>query len=448
MVGKSSVRVVPMIDLAPVIRPLPNAREPSPRWLLVAMLALSLFLHLGTLLLSLVILRPPELDMEFELPLDVEFGTSEELAVAQAAAPVASAASGEPGTSGTTGSGGDAGARDASVDDAGVSDAARADGGSSDAGPSKPRARDAGMPVASVLPDAGASAARLPPGAQIALRVDMTRIRKSPVAGDVRSLLSAIPDWKALLEGSGIDPIEQIDRLLIATPNLQREKIVLAGRYFGGEQVVRDAVARLGAAKGEAVPWHSEGNVQVAPWANQDATPRVIALVGPQHFAISRAEDLPRVLAIASVRAQRGRKTRAPREQPADALLSMEDDEGLSLEIEGATQFVRRGRRGVPDRLRLSIIETPNLRAEVRGVFSYADEALAADGLSYLTELRDRYASNTLVALLGLSEPLESASVARQDNEVRIVLTLSVEQMRLIMGYVRELVSPPAARGP
>ena len=57
----------------------------------------------------------------------------------------------------------------------------------------------------------------------------------------------------------------------------------------------------------------------------------------------------------------------------------MEDGEGLSLEVEGAAQFVRRARRGIPERLRLSVVERPGLSAEVRGVFSYADETHATD---------------------------------------------------------------------
>ena len=408
------------------------------------MLACSLFLHLGAALLGAVFLRAPELDIEFELPMDVEFGTSEALTVSPVSTPVtAPPASAPEGAAAAAAS-----AAAAAASDAGPADAGLPAPEAPDASVHKPHAHDAGLAQASLHVDAGALPARLPAGAQIALRVDMARIRTSPIVGDVRALLAAIPDWKALLDGSGIDPIEQVDRLLIATPNLQREKIVLAGRYLGGEQVVRDAVERLAAAKGESASWHSEGNVQVAPWANQDATARVIALVGPQHFAIARAEDLPRVLAIAAVRSQRGKKgaAKAAAQLPAEALLSMEANEGLSLEVEGAAQFVRRARRGIPERLRLSVIELPGTRAELRGVLTYLDAAQAADARSYWNELRDRYASNTLVALLGLSEPLQNATVEQRELEVRVDVRLTVEQMRLIMGYVRELVSPPPAR--
>ncbi len=420
-------------------RPFPIRREPAPRWFLVATLSVSLLLHAFALLASSVFLTPPELDIEFSLPMDVELGTADGLTVAPAAAVGAPAA--DPAGSNPALGAGDAAIEDAGSADAGVSDAAAKDAG--------PRVRDAGardageVDAGPALASAGdAGPARMPPGAQIALRVDMSRIRKSPIAPDVRRLLAAIPDWKALLDGSGIDPLEQLDRLLIATPNLQREKVVLAGRYFGGEPVVREAVEKLGQARGVPTPWHRSGNVQVAPWANQDATARMIALIGPQHFAIAREEDLPRILAIASARAK-GKRRKEGEPHPADALLSMEDGEGLSLEVEGAANFVRRGRRGVPDHLRLSAVELPNLRAELRGTFSYADGAGAADALDYLGSLRDRYASNALVVLLGLSDPLEDAALEQAGNDVRIKVILSAEQMRLILGYLRELFGPP-----
>lgn len=407
----------------------------------MATLALSLLTHALALVFGSVFLKPPELDIEFTLPMDVELGTSEGLTVAPTPAASEPAAE-DPGAKAHGPGAGDAGLEDAGSD-AGVADSS-VDGGRKprDAGARDASARDgsdAGLALA-LAGDAGA--ARMPPGAQIALRVDMARIRRSPIAPDVRRLLAAIPDWKALLEGSGIDPIEQLDRLLIATPNLQREKIVLAGRYLGGESVVYEAVEKLGQARGVPTPWRTMGNVKVAPWANLDATPRTIALIGPEHFAIAREEDLPRLLAIASARTK-GKKRKDER-HPADALLSMEDGEGLSVEIEGASNFVRKGRRGVPESLRLSAIEQPRLRAELRGLLHYNDAAGAADAVDYLSTLRDRYASNALVALMGLADPLEDAQIEQTENDVRVTVVLTAEQMRLILGYLRELFAPPA----
>jgi hypothetical protein len=430
-----------VLDLALVLRPAPNPRTSAPGWRLSVWLLISALLHVGSYIVADSVLRAPVLDIEFELPMDVELGTSEALSPVPAAASITDPAQRAGGDQSAAERArgelaGDGGAGDASLEQR------------ADAGVTGPRSRDAGSRAVSLASDAGAASARLPPGAQIAMRVDMERIRKSPIAEDVRALLAAVPDWQALLEGSGIDPVEQLDRLLLATPNLQRDKLVLAGRYLGGEDVVRAAVARLAEAHGESAPWRTEGNVQVAPWANADVTKRVIALVGPAHFVIARPEDLPRVLAISTARAQRKGAPRKGQPHPADALLSMEEGEGLSVEVEGAAQFVRRARRGIPDRLRLSASERSGGRIELAGVFTYVDDERAHDAAAYWDELRALYASNTLVVLLGLADPLEDGRVEQRAREVHLTTQLSTSQARLVLGYVRELFGPAPRPGP
>lgn len=405
--------------------------------MLWAAIALSIVLHGVAYLLVAVVFRPPELEIAFELPMDVELGTSESLATVPPASGPAPPQPAPPPRAAP----GDA-MRDASVPlaDAAAPDAQTAD----DAGPRRERhARDAGTAPHIALRDAGVGAARMPPGAQIAVRVDMARVRESPIADDVRALLAAIPDWRALLDGSGIDPVTQLDRLLIATPNLQREKIVLAGSYHGGEAVVRDAVSRLAGVKGLTATFRNERGIRVAPWENLDPTPRVIALIGPRHFAITRPVDLPRLLAIAAARAQRKVSPGQAAAQPADALLAMEPDEGLSLEVEGAAQFVRGGGKPVPDHVRCSAVARPHDRIALRSVFTYESAEGARGAHDFASALRARYGKNLLVMALGLSDVIEDAALSQVDREVRIELTLTAAQARLVLGYVRELFSPP-----
>jgi hypothetical protein len=391
-------------------------------------LGLSLLLHLGLGAFASAVLTMPALDIEFELPMDVEFGMSDEVALAPAVEGASKPAEAEK-----------------PADAAGDAEGEKPK-------PPKPKPPASAEP-ATAKPENPAlgqdKQTKLPAGTQIAVRVDMTRIRNSPLSEDVRALLTAIPDWQALLAGSGIDPVEQLDRFMIATPNLQREKIVVAGRYLGDEQTVLQAVERLAEAQSTTAPWNEQAGVRVAKWANPDVTPRVIAIVGPHHFTISREEDLPRVLAVAAARAARNRTKRpdsgeAP-PHPADALLSMENDEGLSVEVEGAEQFVRRASRGVPANLRLSAVELPGPRLELRGRLSFTDAEKAAAGAGFWDGLRSTYAGNTLVAMLGLAEPLKQGSIVQKDAEVILTVGLSVDQARLILGYLRELVRPRTA---
>jgi hypothetical protein len=428
-------RVAAAIDVVHRAAVSPLTRAPAPRWLLWVALTISAGLHLATGVVIGSELSLPELDLELQIPIDVELGMTEEIAAA-APEPVAIP---EPAPAKPEG----ARPRGDTLD-AGAPEAGPAEGGAElgDGAAPEDAASDAGA-IPGVLVDAGPPGTRLPPGSQIAVRVDMTRIRESSIAEDVRALVTAIPDWQALLEGSGIDPVTQLDRLLIATPNLQREKVVLAGRYLGGREVVLDAVQKLAAASGGEARWRTSRGVSIAPWLNADATARVIALVGPAHFTISRPEDLERLLAIAAARAARGRRNAtAPPTTPADALLSMEEQEGLSLEVDGVAQFVRRGRAGIPERLRLSARQTRPTSIELHGRLVYADEAAASAALAFWRDKRDAYARNALVGLLGLSSVLREGSLDQEGSELRVQLTLSVEQARLVLGYVRELLGP------
>ncbi len=444
-----------MVDREPVNRARSSQREPGfpselrarsqPRRLLWLALASSLAAHAALGVVIGTSFAPPELEIEFQVPVDVELGMTEEVAAAPvpepplvAPTPEQPAPAKKPKREPTP----DAGASDAALADAeALVDAEReasaesaADAGAGDAASATP-------PL--VLADAGPVGARLPPGAQIALRVDMARIRQSPIAEDVRALVAAIPDWKALLDGSGIDPVTQLERLLIMTPNLQREKVALAGRYQGGRAVVDGAVNSLASARGVEAHWQARRGFPVAPWANADSTPRVIALVGPAHFTISREQDLERVLAIAAARARKGRVKGPPTGDIADGLLAMEENEGLSLEVEGVEQFVRLGQRGVPLRLRAAAIQQDEKTMLVRSTFAYADDSAASDGLDYWQRRVEKWSGNLLVAAVGLSGVLRDAQLKQEGSDLQITLRLSVEQTRIVLGYLRSMFPAP-----
>jgi hypothetical protein len=234
--------------------------------------------------------------------------------------------------------------------------------------------------------------ARIPAGAQLALRLDMGRLRQSVVANEVRALIAAVPDWQELLGGSGIDPLNDLERVLIATPNRYRSRILVAGRHVHDEAFTRAAVDRMAGARGTQATWATQDGVQVAPWANEGNTPRVLAMLSPQHFTISRSEDLAVALAMTEARAARGGEAEGLEEAVGpDVLLSMGPNEGLSLEIEGVHAFLMSA--GNPDviplRARLAIREVGPRIVAIDGVAVFPSEQLAADAIAYWTAQRD-----------------------------------------------------------
>ena len=285
----------------------------------------------------------------------------------------------------------------------------------------------------------------LPAGSQIALRLDVARLRASPLADDVRGVLGTLPDWQALLAGSGVDPLTDFDRLLIASPNLQRSRLIAAGRVEGDRDLMRAAASRMALAAGQPLTWRTERGVEVAEWHDPDETERVVALVGPQHFTLCRPEDLPRVLAVARARAR-------DRTHPADALRSMEPGEGLSLEVEGARSFARASPRNrspldmVPTRLRLSLSEGDDGRIQARTRWTFDDPAQAAAAARYWDNMRGAYARNVITAMLGISPILERATIDTEGATMRGNTTSSMAEMSRLLGLVRAFFADRAQR--
>lgn len=438
--------------------------SPARRADTVGLLA-SLLLHAGVAGYVLWRTSTPDLGFEFELPMEVELGLTDAVTVSAGAAPAATEP--PPSESAAAAEHGPGAAPDAGVPepDAGPPDAGR-----------RRRERDAGPPQLAEgdegegLGDEGEGAgdrgqgrgvAFLPAGSQIALRLDVARVRASPLAGDVREVLRAMPDWQALIGASGIEPLDDMDRLLVASPNLERSRLVAAGRASGGEEAIRAAAERLAAGQGAPLEWRTVRGAAVADWHDGDETARVVALIGPRHFVIARPEDLPRVIAVARARAARDAEEEAAQEEhPADALLSMQDGEGLSLEVEGFRNYARArpGRRSplerLPLRLHLGLSELADGRigARIEGRFEDAEQARGAVG--YWDEARQAYARNIVTAVLGLS-PILSRLELRADEEVlRASVDIEVAEMRRLLGLVRGFFedrarpSPPGALPP
>lgn len=390
----------------------------------------SLLLHAAFVVVASVAIAPPDTGFEFQVPVEVELGLVEATEVEVAAPPSAPETPASPASAaGASGSG--------SAADAGVA----ADAGNGDAGRRRPR-RDAGVDggVPGPGPSEGSPVAFLPAGAQLALRIDMDRVRGSPVGEDVASMLRVVPDWRALLGESGVDPVRDLSRVLIATPDLQRSSIIVAGRLSSGAPEPRALAERFAGAQGLEIEWRARAGVPSTRWPSPDGIERDVALVGERHFVIARPRDLPRVLAIAAARrARRGEDL-----PPADALLTMGEGEGLSVEVENVAVFVRRSPCPVPLRLRAGIVEGEDgarLRAEAR--FARAEDAEEAGAC--LARRAEQAARNVIVSLYGLDGPLERLDFRAEGEILHIETLMRYSEIRTVMGLVRGLFTPSSA---
>jgi hypothetical protein len=381
-----------------------------------------------------------DFDFELTLPIEVEFGLTGEMEMAAADMPPKATGTPDPRWSGALGEDGDH-----PTPDAGVPMDAGTDTGT-DAGTDT--GADTGADeVEAVAPSSLAGPSRIPPGAQLALRVDMKRVRASPLAPDVTRFLQGVPDWQLLLAGSGIDPVADLDRLLVATPNLQRSKLVLAGRHPHDAGFVRKSVQRLARSRGKGVRWRRRFGVATAPWHNLDRTPRTIALLSAHHFSITRRQDLERVLAMTKARELRDADeeglvaARGP-----DALLSMGPEEAISLEVEGVHRFVIGNIKHIPIRLRLAVRETGPDEATVSVLATYPSEEIAQLASAYWKKVAHFYSQQLIMSLAGFGKTLRRMDLKPEDDRIRISFTLNADQIRFILSYAEGRLRGSAPR--
>jgi len=394
----------------------------------------------------------PSLDFEVQLPMEADFGLTEAVTTA-AAAPTLPPTT-PPVTDVETATNVDGIEKPKPEKnpkpekkpkvDAGVSEAKLADAGVAVA--------DAGATVAS---DGDALTGFAPAGTQLSLRINMVRIRESEFVDDVRQLLAAIPDWRLILEGSQIDAVADLDRLFLASPDLRREKLVIAGQYNGAPDRVRTVVENIATAHGKVAEWTTQGAFEVASWHNEDVTPRVIALVGPQQFVICRPDDLPRVLTVAAGLAERAKQAApastvdastpvAPVTTAADALLGADTEDVWSLSVEGARQFVPQRIDAIPTRLQVGVRPIAERKMiDVHANATFDDQAQAENAKRYWDGVRSRFGSHPLVALMGMSSPLMNARIELGEMQLNARSELNVQQVRMLLGFIRNALTPP-----
>jgi hypothetical protein len=199
--------------------------------------------------------------------------------------------------------------------------------------------------------------------------------------------------------------------------------------------------------------------VPVAPWHDRSPTDRVLARIGAHHFAVTRPEDLPRLLAVAEARKRQhtdgGRAAPDP-DTWAEALLSMGEGKLLSLELEGGRRFVRGGQvEAWPVRAQASVRTTDpeqgpvRVRIQASGEFDSPDQARKA--LRFWDMVRQDYANNLGVRALGMSSPLSQAELEAQGNEVLFETELQLRQVRFALDFVEgsfDRGAMPGARTP
>jgi hypothetical protein len=285
---------------------------------------------------------------------------------------------------------------------------------------------------------------RAPAGGAIALNVNLERVRQSARLLEAESLLSVIPEWELLLAGSGLEPTRDFERVFVATPNLVRSNLVVAASFSGGRALIERAVARLAKERGKPARFADTRGYPVAPWWNRGPTERVIALVAPDQFVITRRSDLGRVLQLArSFEKQRRREGFAKEDvDKSGGLLTMREDETVALWVEGVRHYVPGAQAGVPRSLRMSANYLDQYNTELRATGQYNGSAAAAAALAFVDGKRLEWSDHPRVLFLGLKSAFDTAAIQQEGAALSMRAKLTLHQTRFLLAYVSRVLRP------
>jgi hypothetical protein len=320
-------------------------------------------------------------------------------------------------------------------------------------------AGDGGVPAEG--PRAAGDASAYGPGdARLSLLLRADRIRGTRYVDDVRKALAPFPDDRMLRERVGLDPLTELDSILIATADpFDFNATFLAARYSFAEGRLRQGFARAAARERRKLAWRTQAGRPVTPLPflgpdGQTTDPRVLMLVRRGVAVLTRPEHVDAIAAAAV--ADGGVPRPAAGDWPGRlSLLEAEtggDPDGpallLTLHEVRSYVFAAPGETlPIPHTGRLTI---SNLRTEPNAAFDlgFDSPAQAASFVQQWTPRARQIAGSTMIFLLGLSDLALRFQVQANGLTVRAHAVVHPAELQQILRLIAQIGPQPAASQP
>lgn len=276
----------------------------------------------------------------------------------------------------------------------------------------------------------------LPQGHKVLMRIDVARIRRSPVAPDISSAIRASTTWQALAGDSGADPIQDFDAILVGADELYTNRRVVVLRTPHDEATVRDRVLRMADGRAEAAgapqAWREVEGLSVISWPMPRIdVPYSLAITGPHELVLAPDDDLPRIAAVS-----RDHAMRRQGEEAIEPHLTMRASE-ISTMVVGVPLPRYDGYPDPPESLRAEIDERDGDGAAMIAIHTeFADEARASAGRSWLEQQSAYYAQQMMVRAIGMNRPLEEMRVTQTGAAIDLGTSLTTEEVRRALGLM------------
>jgi hypothetical protein len=310
--------------------------------------------------------------------------------------------------------------------DAGIEDA----GGASDAGPSDagPVTRD---PTA-IAGGAGKALGNKRNNVEILIAGD--RLRKYELGGMFGDVLASIPQWQQFIGTSGIDPVKDINHMLIGGPQLREsQKVVVVLDMNVTDQKARQTIDGIIKRSKPPGKWVGETPVPHAI-AQADRGERIFALVPGKHMVVVMpAADKEQLKDVKKI-------------EPFNKSSKI----GISIYMVTPARAFRGLPFQIPDTLKwmqVNVIPTDDNGVDVVLEAEDKDESLAREHAVKLEDIIESVRKVEL-PLIGTYEVLGKTKFVTDGKLIRGETHVSRKQLVLIMGFAKkhlEAQAKPAA---
>jgi hypothetical protein len=275
--------------------------------------------------------------------------------------------------------------------------------------------------------------------ANVRIKIDTEKVREHPLGAKIGQVLGRVPQWHDFLGPAKLDPIQDIDRLLIAGPQLRDSSEVIAVlKYNVGQQDMEAAIDSLvQRSSGHWLP----GPTRAAS-ARADRAERVFAFIAPD------------LLAIVPPSAQRDALRRRPKGLtfppiPGGAVLTAfiqtphKVYTGLPFRFPETFQWVKASVTPAEDGGAIASIEAQDeSEAEAKVNADWLERSVIA-----MTSPRGLMAAAAQF-LYGGDKFVEEVSFEADGSKIRGTLRLTASQLNIILSMVEGIINSWAPKTP
>lgn len=263
-----------------------------------------------------------------------------------------------------------------------------------------------------------------PADANLVVLLRSDKLRKSPHRAGIDELLQALPDYRTLLDGTGLKPIDDFEALLIATADPHDVTATFLAARFHDSPRLRAVTAR----------------------AIRPGDPRVFRVLEPGLAVLTQPSDAARLDAARATDADAAQARWLQELERFDRVARDERGPAVAVSLSDAPSLVRLG-DGLPTPHGLALALTADASPALRVKLQFADADEAARFAAAWPLIVERWHQRT--ALLGLGPALDGLMLDRSDAQLELAGRVPEAQTRLALAFARAFLPHDApALGP